>query len=169
MEIRRLTAQNAKDYQALRIIAVTLHPDAFNEAEDEVSGLTLQQIESRLRPQTSCPEQFWLGAFDKSELVGMMSFRREGLKKMKHRAYLGGLFVKPAYRGQGVSQTLIDFTISEAKTMAGLEQLHLWVGTKNTIAKALYESKGFKIIEVDSNYIKLPDQYVDLEHRVLTL
>lgn len=158
MEIRKLTAQNSRNYQALRIIAVTLHPDAFNEAEEEVSSLTLQQIESRLRPQTFCPEQFWLGAFDKSELVGMMSFRREGLKKMKHRAYLGGLFVRPTHRGQGISQTLMDFTISEAKTMAGLEQLHLWVGTGNTIAKALYKSKGFKIIEVDRNYIKLLDQ-----------
>jgi len=69
--------------------------------------------------------------------------------KFEHYAYLGFMYVRPKYRGQGVSQKVIEQAEIWAK-LKNLNELRLEVYDENISAIAAYEKFGFKkhIIEM---------------------
>lgn len=67
----------------------------------------------------------------------------EPYQKYTEYAYLGFMFVKPAFRGQGINQKVLYELISWAKSQ-NLEEVRLEVYEENTIAKKAYQKAGFK-------------------------
>jgi len=69
--------------------------------------------------------------------------------KFEYYAYLGFMYVRPKYRGQGVSQKVIEQAKIWAK-LKNLNELRLEVYDENISAIAAYEKFGFKkhIIEM---------------------
>ena len=161
MIIQSLTATDAARYQSLRLRALREHPEAFAAAWEEEQQLSLETIATRL--QQSSAERYILGAFAGEELSGLLHFRRwEGLK-IRHRASIGGMYVPPEYRDQGIGKALLLDAITRAHTLSGLEDLILAVTVGNERARALYVAVGFTSVAIEPRYLKIGEQYFDIE------
>ena len=80
------------------------------------------------------------------EIVGsgyVKILRAEPYQKYDEYAYLGFMFVKPAFRGQGINQKILQGLIDWAKNQ-NLTEVRLEVYDENTIAKNAYLKAGFK-------------------------
>lgn len=64
-------------------------------------------------------------------------------QKYKKYACLGFMYVKPAYRGQGINKLILERLISWAKER-NISEVRLQVYDENTIAKNAYRKVGFK-------------------------
>ena len=64
-------------------------------------------------------------------------------QKYNEYAYLGFMYVKPEYRGQGINQKILQHLIDWAKDR-NLTEVRLEVYDENTIAKNAYLKAGFK-------------------------
>ena len=64
-------------------------------------------------------------------------------QKHTEYAYLGFMYVKPAFRGQGVNQRILNKLIDWARSL-NLKEVRLEVYDENIIAKNSYLKAGFK-------------------------
>jgi GNAT superfamily N-acetyltransferase len=64
-------------------------------------------------------------------------------QKHSEYAYLGFMYVKPAFRGQGINQSILHGLIDWAKSK-NLTEVRLEVYNENNIAKNSYLKAGFK-------------------------
>ena len=81
-----------------------------------------------------------------NEIVGSgyaKTLPAEPYQKYTEYAYLGFMYVKPGFRGQGINQKILNGLIDWAKTQ-NLTEVRLEVYDKNTIAKNSYLKAGFK-------------------------
>ena len=81
-----------------------------------------------------------------NELVGSgyaKTLPAEPYLKFTHYAYLGFMYVKPAFRGQGINQKILQGLIDWDKSQ-NLTEARLEVYDENTIAKKAYLKAGFK-------------------------
>lgn len=60
----------------------------------------------------------------------------------KPEAHLQELYVAPAQRGRGIGKALLEATMAAARA-AGATGIDLNTGETDTVARALYESRGF--------------------------
>ncbi len=87
-----------------------------------------------------------LVATNGDEIIGSgYALIKEGkdYQKHTHYAYLGFMYVKPAYRGQGVNGLVLDGLIAWAKVQ-GITEIRLEVYDDNIAAKKAYTKAGFK-------------------------
>jgi len=167
MVLRPLIATDAEAYQALRLRALREHPEAFAPALEEEQQSSLETVARRLEQSSS--ERYILGAFEGEKLIGILSFRRwEGLK-IRHRASIGVMYVPPELRGRGVGRALLEEAIDRARAFTGVEDLILAVTVGNERARSLYLQAGFNPVAIDPRYIKVGEQYCDIEWMQLRL
>lgn len=161
MLIRFLTGSDAQRYQPLRLRALREHPEAFAPAFEEEQRLSLEAVAKRL--QGASAERYVLGAFEQEALSGLLHFHRwEGLK-IQHRASIGGMYVPPESRGRGIGKALLLDAIARARTLSGLEDLILAVTVGNERARTLYLAVGFTSTAIEPRYLKVGEQYFDIE------
>src|SRR5262249_16248753 len=118
-EVRRLTSADAEAYRAVRLEALRLAPEAYGT--DYHTDLAYP------------PDKFqeWLdtsaifGALRGADLVGIASLARQETPKLRHKAYLWGVYVRPDARGTGVARSLCLAALDAAK--GGIEQVQLTV------------------------------------------
>ncbi len=67
----------------------------------------------------------------------------EPYQRYREYAYLGFMYVKPAFRGQGINQKILLGLIDWAKSQ-NLTEVRLEVYDENIIAKSSYLKAGFK-------------------------
>ncbi len=145
IQIRPLTEDDAAQYRALRIQAVTDHPIAFWTSPEEETCDDVEGFAKRIREQWSDPG--WaqiLGAFKGEQLLAQAGFKRQKLLKLQHRPELGGVYVTKQAQGLGLGKILINAVIDHLRTLQGVEMLSLAVAHTNTGARKLYESLGFQ-------------------------
>jgi GNAT superfamily N-acetyltransferase len=63
--------------------------------------------------------------------------------KFTEYAYLGFMYVKPQFRGQGINKKILQGLIDWARN-CGITEVRLEVYNENTIAKTAYLKAGFK-------------------------
>ena len=163
MEIRTLHLNDALSIRKLRLEALLDSPEAFGSSYEEEREYPLKKFKDRL--ESGCT----LGAFLHEELVGMITVIQETRNKTKHKANIFGMYVSPVQRGQGIGKNLMIEAIKQAKTLKGIEQIHLTVVTSNDAAKHLYLSLGFEIYGREKHALKIGDSYLDEEHMYLFL
>ena len=81
-----------------------------------------------------------------NEIVGSgyaKTLPAEPFQKYTEYAYLGFMYVKPEFRGQGINQKILNGLIDWAKSQ-NLTEIRLEVYDKNTRAKNSYLKAGFK-------------------------
>lgn len=119
MVVRRLGAEDASGFQALRFRALALHPEAFGASyEEEVSrspSATARALETG----------FVAGCESGGGLLGVAGLRRNSALKTKHRGVVWGMFVAPEGRRTGVGAALSAALLEEAA--ADLEEVTLSV------------------------------------------
>lgn len=166
MEIRELKPTDAEDYLIIRLEALNNSPDAFASSYEEEKNKPADHYKNRFTAPTNT---FTFGAFESSELIGVVTLAREQLLKLKHRANITAMYTKPEKRGSGIGKALILKVIEKAEKLEGIEQLYLTVVTTNTPAKKLYSSCGFEVFGKEKRALKFDDTYYDEDHMVLYL
>jgi len=72
LEIRLLTEADAKAFWNLRLRALKEHPNVFGSSFEEEQGTPIEDIIDHFRNQFSSLENFILGSFINTELVGIV-------------------------------------------------------------------------------------------------
>lgn len=90
-----------------------------------------------------------------------MRFVRFHRHARQHVAEVRSVYVRKAWRGQGVGAALLRRLIDDANS-AGIQSLLLSVLADNSAARCLYESCGFKLYGTEPQAIKKGVRYTDL-------
>ncbi|GEK34000.1 GNAT family N-acetyltransferase [Kurthia sibirica] len=161
MRMSELTSAEASAYRTLRLKALQEEASAFGASfEDEVT-YPLSVFEEKLNAQNN----YTIGAFEGHQLIGIITLKKQLFLKRAHISEIGGMYVHPDFRGQGVSKSIMASAIMRAKELK-CEQIHLNVNIENKTAKNVYTSFGFEIIGMEKKIIKLHDgSYID-EYRM---
>jgi ribosomal protein S18 acetylase RimI-like enzyme len=165
--IRSLGPADAGAYRALRVRALTEHPEAFGRTPEEVPAV--EALAEQFRGYDGSDTDVLLGAFDGTALVGTAGCHRERAVKQRHVAYLWGVYVAAKHRRAGLGRELTLAAIARARTWPGLEALWLDVTTTNRGARALYSSCGFASAAIKPRSLKVGPHYYDEELMVLDL
>lgn len=166
--VRRLTAEDADAYRALRLEGLTRHPEAFGASYSDDASRTLAEWRERLAEwRERLTESSIFGAFRAESLVGTAGLFRESAEKTRHKAVLVGVYVQDEARGDGLGRALVEAVIAEARGKA--EQLLATVGADNEGARRLYEALGFKTWGLQPRSLKIGERYVDEAELVLFL
>ena len=165
VDIRNLTEADAQPLRELRLRALREHPESFGSSFEEEEAVPLETTVEHLR--ASSPDNFMLGAFVEHQLVGIVHCSRSPRPKTRHKAHIGGMYVAPEARGQGIGRALLAEAVARAGSLPGVEELVLAVTVGNEEARRLYTSAGFEPYCVDPRYLKLGDRYFDIEWMIL--
>jgi RimJ/RimL family protein N-acetyltransferase len=140
MTIRLLEPEDAQIFQAVRLRGLLEEPTAFVSDHSEEVDRPLSDVAARLIPKEGAAV---FGAFIDGELAGVTGVETEKSARLRHKAWVWGVFVQPEFRGQGLARALIAASIEHAFTWPGVLQLNLGVNATNAAARRLYESLGF--------------------------
>ena len=153
LEIRRIGAEQAGDYRAIRLAALQLDPDAFGSTYEVEAARPLTWFEDATRNLAI------FGAYADGRIVGMIGFGRHAGAKIQHKGFIWGMFVHPSMRRHGAGAALLHGAIEHASSM--VEQITLSVVTTNRAAIALYEKFGFTAYGRETRALKVDGRYVD--------
>lgn len=159
MDIRRLTADDADAYRALRLRGLRQHPEAFTSSWEEDQDRPVTAARARLQdPLTT----FW-GAFDGGVLVGIVGLERLPRRKERHKAWVVGMYVPAQQAGRGIGQGLLQALCAQAAA-EGLRDLLLSVTQGNAGAQRLYERAGFRVIGHEPRAVCIEGRYLAKLH-----
>lgn len=148
VQIRPVAVEEASTLWDLRLEALRTVPEAFGSSYEEALETQPEAVRAKIEETDN---QFVLGAYADGQIVGMAGFLRETARKTRHKGFIWGVYVKADYRKHGAGRALIEGIIERAHRMDGLEQIQLTVVTKNTGARNLYESLGFRSYGLERN------------------
>ncbi|MFW0777912.1 MAG: GNAT family N-acetyltransferase [Rickettsiales bacterium] len=152
---RYLTVDDAEIFKTLRLRSLKEEPDSFFFTYKETKDKPLSYWQGLLA------KEYNIGAFMADQLVGFSGMWVEEGEKIKHRAYLGAVYVAPEARGKGVAKRMLGDLIQKAEEI-GLEHLRLSTNSKNETNVGLYTKMGFEPYGIEKNYLKLEDgSYID--------
>jgi ribosomal protein S18 acetylase RimI-like enzyme len=151
--IRRLRADDANSFRAIRLEALKASPEAFGSTFEIEDKLDLAWFAERLE------SSHVMGAFRDGELVGTAGFAIQQGQKNAHKGRLCGMYVRPSSRSCGVGRLLVSAVLEVARENVELIQLN--VVRENRPARRLYESVGFLEFGMEPKALKLGDRYYD--------
>ena len=132
MEIRILQSlEDAEKYRMIRLESLDSSPESFASSYEEEKDFSIEKFKNQFQLNDS----FTYGAFEKGELVGIITLHQEKLSKLRHRAHFGAMYVSPSKRSLRIGKNLMVEGIKKAKGIEGLEQIYLAVVTTNESSK----------------------------------
>lgn len=140
-----MIAGDAAELWKLRLTALESEPQAFRETVAEHKQRSVDSFAQRLGEGGN--DSFVYGAFDGCLLIGMMGYYR----KDEQRAWIWGVFVRPEYRGRGVSQALMEALLDALRSVPRVTSVHLTVAMTQETARRLYRSCGFRVYPPDGD------------------
>ncbi len=153
IQIRKLEKSDAAIYRDIRLEMLKKEPLSFGSSFQDTFKEPLKFFEGRIK---NAP---LFGAFSNGELVAVAGYFRHQGEKVAHKANIWGVYVKPHFRGQRLSQTLIQKGLDECNSKA--EQVLINVSAKNEAAIKIYKSLGFEEFSREPKARKANDIYFD--------
>ena len=163
MNPTRLRSIHASAYRALMLQAYGQHPEAFTSSVAERATLPLSWWEQRLA-EGEAPPELVLGCLPQGELAGVAGLAFEQRERTRHKASLFGMYVAPAFRCQGLGDSLVAQALTCAAERAGVEIVQLTVSEGNASARALYARHGFAVFGVEPCAVALGAGYLTKLH-----
>jgi len=157
--IRRLRADDAASFRALRLEGLKASPELFGSTFELEDKLDVAWFAGRLE------DTHVLGAFRQGELVGTAGFSVQQGPKNAHKGRLWGMYVRPSARKLGIARLLVTALLDVAR--AQVELIQLTVVSNNEPARKLYESVGFVQFGLEPKASKYGGQYCDEAHMAL--
>jgi len=167
MEIRFLTADDAREWWRLRAESLNGDPEAFSASAEDPDSLGLEDVKNRL--SSGGEDLFIVGGFDDGRLQGMAGFHREQGRKLRHKGRVWGVYVTPKRRGEGIGRKMLEKVLERGAGIEGVEQILLSVATTQTAAVSLYRSLGFESFGCEPGALKIGDRFLDEEYMVLRI
>lgn len=155
MLIRRLGADDAAAFRAIRLEGLERCPCAFRHELSEEIDLPLHAFGKRLEDEPV------FGAFADGALAGVAGFRRQPYARKAHKGELWGVYVRPELRGEGFGTRLIEAVIGHAR--CEVEQLHAAVVLEALPARRLYQRLGFVRYGLEPGGLKVGARRFDQE------
>ena len=134
---RRLGAEDAAIYRSFRLEGLQSCPTAFSSSWDEENGQTMAKFADRL--EKSVVLDAWL---DECTLCGIAGMFVPDMAKLRHKASIVGVYVRPEARGTGLAQALLEPLMAHANEQ--VEALLITVEACNIGALRLYKKLGFE-------------------------
>lgn len=130
-------------------------------SDENCFRMTVKDEEKEPFPTQNRSDSFTLGAFQNDELVGVVSFERDGKtrEKQQHKGILFRMLVSVEYRGLGISKKLIEALLARVKALQDIEQINLTVVSHNSKAIQLYQSFRFEVFSSEKNAVKWKGHY----------
>jgi GNAT superfamily N-acetyltransferase len=138
--VRPLRADETPLFKTLRLRALADSPHAFAHTYAEISAKPEAWWEEMTRSVTEPGRHAMFVAERDAEPVGMAFGIVD--RERPATAHLGGMWVDPVARGDGVGRALADAVLDWARGR-GFVHVVLWVTDGNAPAIALYERLGF--------------------------
>jgi cyclohexyl-isocyanide hydratase len=151
--LRGLEPSDEAAYAALWRHGLQEHGHFFRSApeDDATAGI----------PTRFTRDSFTLGAFLDGQLIGITSLERERARKLRHKALISRMFVRPDAEGSGVGKLLLREAIVQAEALGDLRQVVLTVLATNERAQRLYASLGFRGYAREPGAVRIGDAFVD--------
>ena len=157
MEIYKLKQDDWKYYRDLRLEALLGDPEAFGESYAETVKRTDKEWKEKMKKTIS----HIFVAREGDEYFGMAAAFQEQGEKIAHIAYVWGVYLRKAYRGQGIGKQLMQSLLDELQKNNEIKKINLNVNTKQAAAVKLYESFGFQIAGTLHKELKINSEYFD--------
>lgn len=163
--MRALVESDAPALVALRAESLRQEPMSFGSSPEDDRFGNLEALTEILRGQA---EHVVFGAFDGSDLIGMVGLARPPKLKVRHHANIWGMYVNPAHRGSGHGAALLTACVEQARTW-GVLQVNLGVSSAAPAARRLYERGGFQVWGTERRALVHEGQAADELHLSLHL
>jgi RimJ/RimL family protein N-acetyltransferase len=160
VNIRPTQADDVTAFRDLRLEALRNHPEAFGADYAEQSTRPITAWEERVRRGAGSDLGITYVAEVDGALVAMVGIFREASAKVRHNGTIWGVYVRPAWRGAGLADRLIDACIDWAHQQR-LRVARLAVATTNAPAIKCYLRCGFAVYGVDPEVIYHNGEYYD--------
>ncbi len=164
-----LTRHDAAAFREFRLEGLHNHPEAFGESAQEFAALSTEEIAARIPATGDISQGFILGAYEDGRLRGITCLMRSPYLKKRHHAELWGMHVAADVRRRGIGERLVNDLIARARTIDGLELVHLTAATVNERAWKLYEKCGFTIYGTEPKALRIDGVDYDQHHMILDL
>jgi len=154
LKLRRLETRDVAIYRELRLESLKGHPEAFSSSWESETNKPISWWVERLEAN-----MIFGGCVDSSPIAGVAGLRMQDAVKLRHRAILWGMYVRPEARGTGLAAALVQRVVEHARTV--VEELCLTVVASNAAACRLYSAAGFKPYGLDRRALKVGSEYYD--------
>ncbi|WP_299379040.1 GNAT family N-acetyltransferase [uncultured Kiloniella sp.] len=152
--LKRIPSEDAALYKGLRVEGLDESPEAFGASYSDEVNTPLSHYSKLLT------NNIVYGAYsDRGSLVGIAGLRIPKQEKLKHKATLWGMYIKPEARGNGLAKQILLQIIEIAKETT--EEILLTVVVSNVSAITLYENLGFIEYGREPRALKIQDHYHD--------
>lgn len=152
---RRLGAGDAAIYRGLRLEGLQSCPTAFCSSWGEENRHALAKFSDRLEKNVTLGG--WLD--ECSSLCGIAGLFVPDTAKLRHKASIVGVYVRPEARGTGLAQALLEQLIAHANEQ--VEALLITVAASNIAALRLYRKLGFEEYGREAGALKVNGTYYD--------
>ena len=155
--LRKLGPSDLSLYRNIRLKCMEENPANFGSSYEEEKNKEKLLFTDHIQQQD--PDNFVLGAFQGSELIGIGGLLRQAKRKTRHQARIVQFYVTKANQGRGIGKLIMLELIRIAFDDMELEQITLGVIADNLGASRLYEKLGFVEFGYLKNFLKLKGQY----------
>lgn len=165
IKIRKLLPNESNSYRELRLQCLKTYPQHFSsnyQDEKRKEKLFFQPC-----IETCDTNNFVIGAFHESKLIGISGFNRYEKNKISHIGIIIQVYVTPEYQGKQIGFNLVKSTLSEAFKINGIEQIEIGVISSNKNADKIYANLGFETFGIQKHYLKIDNHYYD--HKMMMI
>jgi RimJ/RimL family protein N-acetyltransferase len=157
--IRPVTLDDLDAFRDLRLEALRTQPIAFGADYETNLAHPREFWEKRIAPRDGVVSITYVAEAN-GELVGLTGIRAAEGRKERHNAWVWGVYVRPAWRGKGLGDRLVN-ACTEWGATQGLRYAKLGVLTSNTPAICCYVRCGFTVYALDPEVLAWEGKYYD--------